>query len=403
MNILVVNAGSSSLKYQLIDMKTETLIAKGGCERVTHSDSFLVHKTNDNKSIKIYKAMNNHKEAFQLVLEALLDKDFGVISSVDEIKGVGHRVVHSGEDFNKSVLVTDEVIKICEKNSELAPLHMPHSNDCIKACRSVMPNTPMVLTFDTSFHSTMPKKAFLYSIPYEDYENYKVRRYGFHGTSHRYVSEIAIEHLGNENAKIVTCHLGNGASMAAVSGGKSIDTTMGLTPLEGLTMGTRSGDIDPAVIKYLMSKKGISVDQVMDYLNKQSGLLGISGISNDNRDLEDEAAKGSERAQLAINIFGYKVKRYIGAFAAVMGGLDAVVFTGGIGENSHGQRANIMEGLEFLGAEIDINKNATKLKDKVNDISAEGAKVKTLVIPTNEELVIARDTKNLIYNIVNKK
>jgi acetate kinase len=399
MKILVVNAGSSSLKYQLIDMATETVIAKGGCERITHEDSFLVHKTGENKQIKIFKKMSNHKEAFKLVLEALLDKEFGVISSMDEISGVGHRVVHSGEDFNKSVLVTDEVIKICEKNAELAPLHMPHSNDCLKACMSVMPGTPMVLTFDTSFHATMPKYAYLYSIPYEAYENWKIRRYGFHGTSHRYVSQLAIEYLKNKEAKIITCHLGNGASMAAVKAGKSIDTTMGMTPLEGLTMGTRSGDIDPAVVRHLMAKKGMSIDQTIDYLNKSSGLLGISGISNDNRDLEIAAEQGNERAELALDIFAYKVTRYIGAFAAVMGGVDAIVFTGGIGENSASQRAKIMHGLDFMGASIDLNKNKGKNKDKINDISAAGAKVKTLVIPTNEELVIARDTKEIIESI----
>lgn len=396
MKILVVNAGSSSLKYQLIDMKTEKVIAKGGCERVTQDDSFLIHKAGDTKSIKIYKKMSNHKEAFKLVLEALMDKDFGVIDSVDEINGVGHRVVHSGEDFDVSVLVTEEVIKICEKNAELAPLHMPSSNDCIKACRSVMPKTPMVLTFDTSFHSTMPKKAFLYSIPYDAYENWKIRRYGFHGTSHRYVSSLAIEYLKNDQAKIITCHLGNGASMAAVKAGKSIDTTMGMTPLEGLTMGTRSGDIDPAIIRYLMNKKGISIDQAIDYLNKSSGMLGISGISNDSRDLEEAAAEGNERAKLALEIFAYKVTRYIGAFAAIMGGVDAVVFTGGIGENSANQRERIVEGLEFMGIIIDKVKNKGKLRDDVNDISAKDAKVKTLVIPTNEELVIARDTRDII-------
>lgn len=399
MKILVVNAGSSSLKYQLIDMDTEAVIAKGGCERITQDDSFLVHKTMDNKSIKIFKKMKDHKEAFKLVLEALLDKDFGVVESIDEINGVGHRVVHSGEDFNQSVIVTDEVIKICEKNAELAPLHMPHSNDCIKACRSVMPNTPMVLAFDTSFHSTMPKKAYMYSIPYEAYENWKIRRYGFHGTSHRYVSTIAMEYLNNSEAKIITCHLGNGASMAAVKAGKSIDTTMGMTPLEGLTMGTRSGDIDPAVIKSLMTKKGMSIDQTIDYLNKSSGMLGISGISNDNRDLELSAENGNERALLALDIFAYKVTRYIGAFAAVMGGVDAIIFTGGIGENSSYQRENIMKGLEFMGAAIDTVKNKTKLKEHVNDISLKGSRVKTLVIPTNEELVIARDTKILINNL----
>ncbi|MGI6701453.1 MAG: acetate/propionate family kinase [Christensenellales bacterium] len=396
MKILVVNAGSSSLKYQLIDMTTEKVIAKGGCERVTHDDSFLVHKSGDCKSIKIVKKMSNHKEAFKIVLEALLDSEFGVIKSVNEIKGVGHRVVHSGEDFNKSVLVTDEVIKICERNAELAPLHMPHSNDCIKACRSVMPNTPMVLTFDTSFHSTMPKYAYLYSVPYEAYEKWKIRRYGFHGTSHRYVSGIAMEYLRNDQAKVITCHLGNGASMAAVKAGKSIDTTMGMTPLEGLTMGTRSGDIDPAVIRYLMNKMGISIDRAIDLLNKESGMLGISGISNDNRDLEIAAEQGNERAKLALDIFAYKVKRYIGAFAAIMGGVDAIVFTGGIGENSASQREKIMSGLEFIGAEFDKEANLSKMKDKVNDLSKPGAKVKTLVIPTNEELVIARDTREII-------
>lgn len=399
MKILVVNAGSSSLKYQLIDMDTEMVLAKGDCEKVAQDDSFLVHKAGNNEAIKFNKKMKDHKDAFNLVLEALLDKEYGVINSIDEINGVGHRVLHSGGDFNKSVLITNEVIRKCELNTELAPLHMPASNDCIKLCRSIMPSTPMVIAFDTSFHSTMPKKAFLYSIPYEAYEKWKIRRYGFHGTSHRYVSALACEYLNNKDAKVITCHLGNGASMAAVKAGICIDTTMGLTPLEGLTMGTRSGDIDPAAIQYLMKKKDMNIDEALDYLNKESGMLGISGISNDNRDLEVAANSGNERAKLALDIFSYKVTRYIGAFAAVLGGVDSIVFTGGIGENSVSQRETIMQGLEFLGAKIDLCKNKLKAKDKVNDISAPHAKVRTLVIPTNEELVIARDTKDIILGL----
>jgi acetate kinase len=395
MKILVLNNGSSSLKYQLISMTEEKVLAKGGCERIGSKDSFLVHCREENK-LKVVTRIKDHGEALQLVLDTLTDKETGVIKSVDEIAGIGHRVLHDGGDFTDSVICNDEVIAICEKNEELGPLHMPYSNSCLKICREKMPNMIQTLTFDTSFHSTMPKVSYTYAIPYEVADKYRIRKYGFHGTSHRYVSKIAAEYLENPNAKIITCHLGNGSSMAAVKDGKCFDTTMGFTPLEGLMMGTRSGDIDPAVIKVLMKKLGMNIDQTIDYLNKQSGMLGVSGLSNDNRDLEEAAMEGNERARLALDMFAYRVRRYIGAFAAVLGGVDAIVFTGGIGENSVSQRQNIMSGLEFLGAEINPNLNNARGAGKVHDISASGNKVKVLVIPTNEELVIARDTKRLI-------
>lgn len=395
MKILVLNVGSSSLKYQLFDMETEKAIAKGGCEKITSKDSFLVHNANGKKT-KIVEYMADHTDAFNLVLKSLLDSEIGVIKSIDEISGVGHRCLHDGGDFDKSVVVTDEVVEICKKNEVLGPLHMPYSNACLKVCRDLMPNTPMTLTFDTSFHSTMPEKAFMYAIPYEDYKEFRIRKYGFHGTSHRYVSGVAKEFLGKENSKIITCHLGNGASMAAVLDGKCIDTTMGLTPLEGLVMGTRSGDIDPAVVETLMTKKNMTIGETINYLNKKSGMLGVSGISNDNRDLEEASKNGNARATLAFEMFSYKVTKYIGAYAAALGGVDAVVFTGGIGENSEIQRAQILEGLDFMGIKINNDLNNNLPEGAIKDISAEDATVKTLVIPTNEELVIAKDTMNLI-------
>ncbi len=399
MKVLVLNAGSSSLKYQLIDMKKETLIAKGLCDKVGDiSKSTLSYKTNDFCRV-IKTDMHDHKDALKAVLKMMLDEKIGVLKSVSEIYGVGHRVVHSAEDFTESVLVTDEVIRICIKNEELAPLHMPPSNYCIKACKTIMPNTPMVLVFDTAFHSTMPRKAYRYAISNADYKKYKVRKYGFHGTSHKYVSELACEALGNPNAKVITCHLGNGASMSAIKDGKCFDTSMGFTPLEGLVMGTRSGDMDPAVVSYLMGKKKMDVHEVIQYLNKECGLLGLSELSNDNRDLEAAAKAGNDKAQLALDVFDYRITKYIGAYAAVLGGIDAIVFTGGIGENSEYHRRVVLENLKFLGIQISDHKNSAQLESDVNDISADSASVKTFVINTNEELVIARDTKAIIERL----
>ena len=397
MKILVVNAGSSSLKYQLIDMDTEEAIAKGGCERIGLKGSNLKHKTAKGETV-IEKDMPNHKVAVQLVLNTLIDTNCGVIKSMDEIGAVGHRIVHSGEDFNKSVVLTEEVMEICEKNAELAPLHMPANIIGVKACREVMPNTPMVGVFDTAFHSTMPDYAYIYAIPYEDYQKYKIRRYGFHGVSHKYVANEAAKYLKKDikDLKIITCHLGNGSSITAVDGGKSIDTSMGFTPLEGLPMGTRSGNIDPEVIRFISQKKGLSLTEVLDYLNKKSGVAGISGVSSDFRDLEKAAKEGNYRAQLALNVFNYRCKRFIGSYAASMGGVDCIVFTAGIGENTVEVRKEIMSGLEFLGVKIDLDKNNTKNNGCIRDISAADSRVKVLIVPTNEELVIARETKDLV-------
>ena len=397
MKILVVNAGSSSLKYQLIDMDTENVIAKGGCERIGIRGSNLKHKTSKGEKV-IERDMPNHKVAIQLVLEALVDPEYGAIASMDEIDAVGHRVVHSGEDFNCSVLVNDEVLAKCRNNIELAPLHMPANILGIEACREAMPGKPMALVFDTAFHSTMPAYAYMYAINYDDYKNYKIRRYGFHGTSHKYVSQEAIKYLKKpaEETKIVTCHLGGGSSISAVKGGKCIDTSMGFTPLAGVPMGTRSGDLDPAVLEYLAAKKHYTILDCVNYLNKECGVAGISGVSSDFRDLTKAASEGNERAQLALDVFSYDVKKYIGSYIAAMGGLDCLVFTAGIGENTHQVRKAICENMEYFGIAIDDDKNEQKNDGSIHDITAEGAKVKVLVIPTNEELVIARETKELL-------
>lgn len=397
MKILVVNAGSSSLKYQLIDMDTENVIAKGGCERIGIRGSNLKHKTSKGEKV-IERDMPNHKVAIQLVLEALVDPEYGAIASMDEIDAVGHRVVHSGEDFNCSVLVNDEVLAKCRNNIELAPLHMPANILGIEACREAMPGKPMALVFDTAFHSTMPAYAYMYAINYDDYKNYKIRRYGFHGTSHKYVSQEAIKYLKKpaEETKIVTCHLGGGSSISAVKGGKCIDTSMGFTPLAGVPMGTRSGDLDPAVLEYLAAKKHYTILDCVNYLNKECGVAGISGVSSDFRDLTKAASEGNERAQLALDVFSYDVKKYIGSYIAAMGGLDCLVFTAGIGENTYQVRKAICENMEYFGIAIDDDKNEQKNDGSIHDITAEGAKVKVLVIPTNEELVIARETKELL-------
>ena len=396
MKVLVINAGSSSLKYQLIDMDTEKAIAKGGCERIGLEKSFLKFKF-DGKDVVIEKDMPDHKTAIELVLNTLIDEKYGAIKSMKEIYAVGHRVVHSGEDYNRSVLIDDEVIATCRKNTELAPLHEPANITGILACKEIMPDVPMVAVFDTAFHSTMPNYAYIYGIPYEDYKNYKVRRYGFHGTSHRFVSAEASKYLNKDikHLKIVTMHLGNGSSITAVDGGKSVDTSMSFTPLGGVPMGTRSGDLDPAIVKFLCKKHNFDLDAVDTYLNKKSGVFGVSGVSSDFRDLTEEANKGNERAELALKIFAYSCKKYIGAYACAMGGLDCIVFTAGIGEHDAPMRARILEGLEFLGVKVDLAKNAKNI-DGVNEISTPDSPVKVLVIPTNEELVIARDTQELV-------
>ena len=398
MKILVVNAGSSSLKYQLFDMDTETVIVKGGAERIGIPGSVLKHKTKDGEKI-IEQDMPNHKVAMQLVLHALVHPEYGVIRSMDEIDAVGHRVLHSGGDFDRSVLLDDEVLAICKKNAELGPLHMPANILGMEACREVMPNTPMALVFDTAFHATMPPHAYLYAIDYDDYKNYKIRRYGFHGTSHKYVSQEAIKYLGKpaEQTKIVTCHLGGGSSISAVLGGKCIDTSMGFTPLAGVPMGTRSGDIDPAVLEFLAEKKGYSLPECITYLNKKCGVAGISGVSSDFRDLTKAAdEEGNERAKLALDVFCYGVKKYIGAYAAALNGLDCLVFTAGIGENTWEVRRMICDGLDYLGITLDPEQNGRRNDGSIHDISGKDSRVKVLVVPTNEELVIARETKELV-------
>ena len=394
MKILVINAGSSSLKYQLINMEDESVVLKGLCERITSSGGQLTQKTFDGRETLIKQDMPTHKEAMQLVLKAMLDKENGALNSVDEIAAVGHRVLHSGEDFKSSVVIDDEVIKICEKNAELGPLHMPGNIACIKSCREVMKGVPMVAVFDTTFHSTMPAKAYMYGIPYEVYDKYKIRKYGFHGTSHKFVSEETGKLLGDKNAKMVICHLGNGSSISAVKNGKCLDTSMGFTPLEGLVMGTRSGDIDPAAVDYLRVKVGLNPDEVVNYLNKKCGMLGISGKSSDMRDLTAAAKAGDERAKLAIEMVAYRVKKYVGSYIAVLGGVDAIVFTGGIGEHSPLVRKLVMENMEYCGAEFDADKNEN-YGSGVGFINKDGSKVKIIVLPTNEELSIARETKEL--------
>ena len=393
MKILVINAGSSSLKYQLIDMENESVILKGLCERITFDGGKLTQKTFDGRETVISKDMPSHKEAMQLVLEAMLDKTNGALGSVSEIGAVGHRVLHSAEDFKGSVVIDDEVIKICEKNAELGPLHMPGNIACIKSCREVMPGVPMVAVFDTTFHATMPAKAYMYAIPYEAYEEHKIRKYGFHGTSHKFVSQEVGKLLGNPNAKMVICHLGNGSSISAVKDGKCQDTSMGFTPLEGLIMGTRSGDIDPAAVDYLRVKLNLKPEEVVNFLNKKCGLMGISGFSSDVRDLTEARNNGNERATLALDMLAYRVKKYVGSYLATLNGADAIVFTGGIGENSALTRKLIMEGMEYCGAIIDDEKN--KVRGEVAFINADNSKVKIIVMPTNEELSIARETKEL--------
>ena len=399
LNVLVINAGSSSLKYQLMDPATGNVTAKGLCERIG-IDGRLTHKVPaKDAKYEFNIAMPTHSEAIQSVLDALVSPEHGVIADVKEIDAVGHRVVHGGEAFAQSVLITDDVMKAIEDCIPLAPLHNPANITGIRACQKVMGNVPMVAVFDTAFHQTMPEKAYLYALPYEYYENDKVRRYGFHGTSHRYVSARAAAMLGRDakELKIITCHLGNGSSVSAVDCGKSVDTSMGFTPLAGLPMGTRSGDLDAGILEYLMTKYDMDIKEMLNILNKKSGVLGISGVSSDFRDLEDAAKEGNHRAELALESFQYNVKKLIGAYAAAMGGVDAIVFTAGVGENDMGTRMAVASGLEFMGVKMDAQANSTRGKEAV--ISASDSKVKVLLIPTDEELMIATDTAEIVGSL----
>ena len=398
MNVLVINAGSSSLKYQLLNPTTGELLAKGLCERIGIDGKFTYKPQVEGKEKldAIDVAMPTHAEAIQAVLNALVDEKNGVIGSMKEIDAVGHRVVHGGEKFAKSVVITDEVMQAIEECNPLAPLHNPANIIGIKACQELMPGVPMVAVFDTAFHQTMPPVAYTYALPYEYYEKDKVRRYGFHGTSHKYVSQRAADMLGKpiEQLKLISCHLGNGSSVTAIDGGKSIDTSMGFTPLAGLPMGTRSGDIDAGILEYLMNKYGMDITEMLTILNKKSGVMGVSGVSSDFRDLEEAFKEGNERAGLAVDMFNYGVKKLIGAYAAAMGGVDAIIFTAGVGENSASQRMAIASGLEFMGVKMDEDANKVRGEERV--ISAPDSKVTVLLIPTNEELMIAMDTEALV-------
>ena len=395
MKILVINAGSSSLKYQLIDSTSHGVLAKGLCERIG-IDGRLTHKVPGKEDHKVDIAMPTHGEAIQAVLDALVSPAHGVITDVKEIDAVGHRVLHGGMAFTESCIIDDACIAAIKECIPLGPLHNPANLMGIEACQKVMAGTPQVAVFDTAFHMTMPEKAYTYAIPYEYYEKDKVRRYGFHGTSHRYVSARAADMLGKpaKDLKIITCHLGNGSSLAAVVGGKCVDTTMGLGPLAGFPMGTRSGDIDATILEYLMGRYGYDIKEMLNILNKKSGVLGISGVSSDFRDLETAAEEGNKRAQLALDVFRYSVKKFIGAYAAAMGGVDAIVFTAGVGENDAGTRMDIASDLEFMGVKMDEDANNVRGKEAV--ISAPDSKVKVLLIPTDEELMIAMDTAELV-------
>ena len=395
MKILVINAGSSSLKYQFIEIDSKKVLAKGQCERIGIDGSKLTQKVPGKEDFVRQEAMKDHADAIRMVIDALTDSNHGVISDMKEIDAVGHRVVHGGEYFSESVVIDSMVKKAIEDCIDLAPLHNPPNLIGIEACEKIMPGTPQVGVFDTAFHQTMPPEAFLYPLPYDLYQKYKIRKYGFHGTSHKYVSGRAAEMLGKpiEDLKIVTLHLGNGSSITAVKNGKSVDTSMGFTPLAGVMMGTRCGQLDPAIVTFIMEKEGKDIKEVNDLLNKESGVWGVSGVSSDFRDLEKAAAEGNERARLALDMFVYSVKRYIGLYATVMGGLDAIVFTAGIGENTATIRKAITDGQEFLGIKIDDEKN--QVRGQECDISAADARVKTLVIPTDEEMMIAMDTARL--------
>ncbi|MDD2494057.1 MAG: acetate kinase [Tissierellia bacterium] len=395
MNVLVINCGSSSLKYQLINMNDESVLAKGLVERIGIAGSVLKHEKAGMEKKVFEQPLKDHKDAINLVLKTLVDPACGAVKSLEEIQAIGHRVVHGGEKFANSVLIDEKVIEAMKECIDLAPLHNPPNIIGIEACKELLPNVPMVAVFDTAFHQTMSEVAYIYPLPYELYQELGVRRYGFHGTSHKYVAERVEALTGKDmkDLKIITCHLGNGASVTAIKDGKSVDTSMGLTPLEGLVMGTRCGDIDPAIVTFLMNKKNLNVSEIDNLMNKKSGVLGISGVSSDFRDIEGAAGEGNKRAQLALDKFAYTVRKYIGSYAAAMGGVDVIVFTAGLGENSASARKTICEGLEFLGISIDDNKNNTRGKEA--EISKDGSAVKAFVIPTNEEVMIARDTLEL--------
>ena len=396
MNVLVINCGSSSLKFQLINSESEQVLAKGLCERIG-IDGSLTYQPEGGEKVKSDKAMPTHTEAIQFVIDALTDADTGVVKSLSEIGAVGHRVVHGGEKFAKSVVITDEVKATIEECNDLAPLHNPANLIGINACEKLMPGTPMVAVFDTAFHQTMPDKAYMYGLPYEYYDKYKVRRYGFHGTSHSFVSKRAAELAGKpyDQLKTIVCHLGNGASICAVENGKSVDTSMGLTPLEGLVMGTRSGDIDPAILEFITKKEGLDIAGLMNMLNKKSGVFGLSNnLSSDFRDLEDGANSGNNEARIALEVFCYRVAKYVGSYAAAMNGVDVIAFTAGIGENSGTVRTNVAKCLGYLG--IEINEDANKKRGEEITISTPDSKVTVMVIPTNEELAIARETVALV-------
>jgi len=395
MNVLVINCGSSSLKFQLINSDTEAVLAKGLCERIG-IDGSLTYQPEGGEKTTENKAMPTHTEAIQFVIDALTDAERGVVKSLDEIGAVGHRVVHGGEKFASSAVITEEMIKAVEECNDLAPLHNPANLIGIAACKELMPNTPMVGVFDTAFHQTMPEEAYMYGLPYEYYEKYKVRRYGFHGTSHSFVSKRTAEIMNKpyEETKTIVCHLGNGASICAVKNGKSVDTSMGLTPLEGLVMGTRSGDIDPAILEFLAKKEDMDITALMNMLNKKSGVHGVSGISSDFRDLTAGAAEGNKRAQIAIDVFAYRVAKYVGSYVAAMNGVDAIAFTAGIGENVCLVREKVCEYLGYLG--ITLDKEANAKRGEEIQISTADSKVKVYVVPTNEELAIARETVALV-------
>lgn len=396
MKILVINAGSSSLKYQLLDMENKSVLAKGLCERIGIEGSRLKHQPEGKDDVIIEANMNTHADAIKFVISTLIDATHGVIADMGEINAVGHRVVHGGEFFKKSVIIDIDVKTAIEACIELAPLHNPPNLMGIEACEEVMPNVPQVAVFDTAFHQTMPSEAFMYAIPYEYYKKYKIRKYGFHGTSHKYVSNRAAALFGKpiEELKIITLHLGNGSSITAVQNGKSVDTSMGFTPLAGVPMGTRSGDIDPAIVGFLMEKENLSTAEIMNVLNKDSGVLGISGVSSDFRDLEAARKEGNKRAELAEEVFMYNVKKYIGTYATIMGGVDAIVFTAGVGENNSIMRTEMLQDLGFMGIKIDECKNA--LRGQEMEISSDDATVRTFVIPTDEEFMIAKETMELV-------
>lgn len=399
MKILVINAGSSSLKYQLLDMNTESVLAKGNCDRIGLPKPVIEYKHNG--QVQTFEGAKNHEEAISKVLDILVNKGYGVVKSLNEIGAVGHRVVQGGWLFNESVLVTDEVMKNLKKLDDLAPLHNPANSKGVKACAKVMPNVPQVLIFDTAFHSTMPEKAFMYAIDYKDYEKYHVRKYGAHGSSHRFITLEASRVLGKkpEELNLIVCHLGNGSSITAVKNGQSVDTTMGLTPLQGVVMGTRSGDIDPTVVQYLGKKKKYDVDRMLTYLNKECGLLGVSGVSSDQREVIAKAKAGDKRCKLALEMLAYSVKKHVGSYLAVLNKVDAIIFTGGIGENGAETREAICSDMENLGVVLDKKKNSNFHRGEIEEISSAKSKIKLYIIPTNEELMMARETKQVVENM----